>query len=281
MNDIGTPGKLAEWMFNHGITVTHLTPAMVHNSFHFHGYLFQKQGQLLSANASQPIPTLRNAFFVGDILTKKDVLRLQHLAPNTTIINMYGTTETQRSVSYLPIPPSKQDPGFMLRQKEIMYAGVGMKDVQLLIVNSNMQPCGVGEIGEIYVRSCGLAEGYLGLDDVTSTKFLENPFTKHNPPTSALKIPYYKGPRDRLYRTGDLGRYLPNGYVECIGRQDDQVKIRGFRIELGDIQTHLQTVQGLLETVTLIKRDKDEEQVLISYFVPNYPHIGLDYRESS
>ncbi|KAJ3025118.1 UNVERIFIED_CONTAM: large subunit of alpha-aminoadipate reductase [Siphonaria sp. JEL0065] len=49
--DIATPGQLAHWMSSHGITVTHLTPAM---------------GQLLSANATSSIPTLRKAFFVGD-----------------------------------------------------------------------------------------------------------------------------------------------------------------------------------------------------------------------
>ena len=52
----------------------------------------------LSANATTPIPTLRNAFFVGDVLSKRDVTRLQHLAAKTTVINMYGTTETERAV---------------------------------------------------------------------------------------------------------------------------------------------------------------------------------------
>lgn len=41
----------------------------------------------------------------------RDVLRLQALAPNTTVINMYGTTETQRSVSYLKVPPAPHRPG--------------------------------------------------------------------------------------------------------------------------------------------------------------------------
>lgn len=32
---------------------------------------------------------------------RRDVQRLQRLAPNVNVINMYGTTETQRAVSYL------------------------------------------------------------------------------------------------------------------------------------------------------------------------------------
>ena len=257
--DIGTPGRLAEWMAASGATVTHLTPAM---------------GQLLSAQATTPIPALRNAFFVGDILTKRDCTRLQALAANVRIINMYGTTETQRAVSYYAIPPASADVAFLKTQKDIMPAGQGMIDVQLLVVNRNerQETCAVGEVGEIYVRSGGLAEGYLGPPEVTAEKFVANWLapdlaiddTLQGTPEGA----FWKGPRDRMYRTGDLGRYLPDGTVECTGRADDQIKIRGFRIELGEIDTHLSRHAHVRENVTLVRRDKDEEKVLVSYFVP-------------
>ncbi|CAG8523111.1 8211_t:CDS:2, partial [Ambispora leptoticha] len=259
--DIGIPGSLATWMAESKITVTHLTPAM---------------GQLLSANASTPIPSLRNAFFVGDILTKRDCNRLQRLAPNTAIINMYGTTETQRSVSYFTIPPLSSAPTFLASQKDVIPAGKGMQNVQLLVVNRhNMNVlCGVGEIGEIYVRAGGLAEGYLQLEQVTREKFLTNWFSdgknKNDDDEKGSEEwrAYWKGKRDRLYKTGDLGRYRPDGNVECVGRADDQIKIRGFRIELGEIDTHLSQHPLVRENVTLVRRDKYEEQTLVSYFVP-------------
>ncbi|KAI9205250.1 uncharacterized protein BJ171DRAFT_615822 [Polychytrium aggregatum] len=262
-DDIGTPGRLAEWMAFHGVTITHLTPAM---------------GQLLSANATHSIPTLRNAFFVGDVLTKRDVGRLQFLAPNTNVINMYGTTETQRAVSYLKIPPPGINPAFLSQQKDIMPAGKGMKDVQLLVVNPSGLLCGVGEVGEIYVRSGGLSEGYLRLEEVTAQKFLANPFNPSGPQITAEgeALPFYKGPRDRMYRSGDLGRYRPDGSVECTGRADDQVKIRGFRIELGDIDTPLSQHPRVRENVTLVRRNKDEEKMLVTYFVPLHATDDLD-----
>jgi L-aminoadipate-semialdehyde dehydrogenase len=252
-------------MANSEVTVTHLTPAM---------------GQLLSAQAVRQIPTLQNAFFVGDILTKRDCLRLQSLAANVRIINMYGTTETQRAVSYFAIPPLSEDSSFLATQKDIMPAGQGMIDVQLLVVNRNDRnvPCAVGEVGEIYVRSGGLAEGYLD-PAATAEKFVMNWFSINAPPTqdtilhptcglAGQESLHWKGIRDRMYRSGDLGRYLPDGTVECTGRTDDQVKIRGFRIELGEIDTHLSQHQLVRENVTLVRRDKDEEKILISYFVP-------------
>ncbi len=60
-----------------------------------------------------------------------------------------------------------------------------------------------------------------------------------------------------------------NQEVECSGRADDQVKIRGFRIELGEIDTHLSNHKLVLKSVTLVRRDKDEEKTLVSYIVPD------------
>ena len=262
-DDIGTPGKLAEWMGLHGCTVTHLTPAM---------------GQLLTAEAVTPFPKLHHAFFVGDILTKRDCLRLQTLAENCCIINMYGTTETQRAVSYFEVKARSQDPDFLKRLKDVMPAGKGMLNVQVLIVNRNdrSQLCGIGEVGEIYVRAGGLAEGYRGLPELTKEKFVNNWLVEKGHWNSLDKDDgepwrqFWLGPRDRLYRTGDLGRYLPDGNCECCGRADDQVKIRGFRIELGEIDTHISQHPLVRENITLVRKNADNEPTLITFMVPRF-----------
>jgi L-aminoadipate-semialdehyde dehydrogenase len=264
-DDIGTPGKLAEWMSKHGATVTHLTPAM---------------GQLLSAQATAEIKSLHHAFFVGDILTKRDCLRLQTLAENCFIVNMYGTTETQRAVSFFEIPSRNKDSHFLETQKDIMPAGKGMQNVQLLVVNRNdrTQTCGIGEVGEIYVRAAGLAEGYRMNDNLNKEKFVNNwyvPVDKFIEKDQSISKnepwrEFWKLPRDRLYRTGDLGRYLPDGNCECCGRADDQVKIRGFRIELGEIDTHISQHPLIRENITLVRKDKNNESLLVTFFVPKF-----------
>lgn len=163
--------------------------------------------------------------------------------------------------------------------KDVIPAGRGMLDVQMLVVNrfDPTRICAIGEVGEIYVRAAGLAEGYLGSPELNSKKFLTNWFVKPEVWTEKDKAlngnepwrEFYVGPRDRLYRSGDLGRYTPSGDVECSGRADDQVKIRGFRIELGEIDTHLSRHPLVRENVTLVRRDKFEEPTLVSYFVPD------------
>jgi L-2-aminoadipate reductase len=257
-------------MKEHKATVTHLTPAM---------------GQILVGGATAHFPSLHHSFFVGDILIKRDCKRLQELAPNVRIVNMYGTTETQRSVSYYEIPSRNDDASFLDGLGDVIPAGKGMLDVQLLVVDreNRNRICGVGQQGELFCRAGGLAEGYLGNDEKTAelnkTKFVVNWFVDHDTWTKQDQVKvasgsnepwrqFYKGPRDRLYRTGDLGRYTADGNVECTGRIDNQVKIRGFRIELGEIDTHLSRHPLVRENVTLVRRNKDEEPTLVSYIVP-------------
>ncbi|KAL9638561.1 MAG: hypothetical protein Q9164_001483 [Protoblastenia rupestris] len=255
--------KLAEWMREHKPTVTHLTPAM---------------GQILVGGATAKFPSLDRAFFVGDILTKRDCRSLRELAVNANIVNMYGTTETQRAVSFCEVPSVTKDPNYLDKLNNSVPAGKGMKDVQLLVVDreDRTKLCKVGEVGEIYVRAAGLAEGYKGDQTLNDQKFLMNWFvdnktwveadTKSN--RGELWRKFYRGPRDRLYRTGDLGRYLEFGDVECTGRADDQVKIRGFRIELNDIDSNLSQNSLIRDCKTLVRRDRNEEPTLVSYIVP-------------
>ncbi|KAF2850990.1 L-aminoadipate-semialdehyde dehydrogenase-like protein large subunit [Plenodomus tracheiphilus IPT5] len=259
--------RLAEWMRRYGATVTHLTPAM---------------GQILVGGATAIFPALHHSFFVGDLLIKRDCRRLQNLAPNVRIVNMYGTTETQRAVSYFELPSCTEAPEYLDSIGEVIPAGRGMNNVQLLVVDreDRNKICEPGQSGEIYVRAGGLAEEYLGLPDLTATKFVDNWFVDQNKWVEEDKKrvesqgaaepwrDFYKGPRDRLYRSGDLGHYSADGNVHCTGRVDSQVKIRGFRIELGEIDSHLSAHPLVRENVTLLKRDAYEEPNLVSYIVP-------------
>lgn len=214
--------RLAEWMRTYQTTVTHLTPAM---------------GQILVGGASAEFPSLHHAFFVGDVLTKRDCRLLQSLARNCRIVNMFGTTETQRAVSYYELPSKHEDPNFLEKMPDVIPAGRGMQNVQLLVVDraslENKKPelCSVGGVGEIFVRAGGLAEGYLGSDELNKEKFVNNFFLskpnvwmereREDLDRSGHKEPwreFWRGPRDRLYRSGDLGRYLESGDVECTGR---------------------------------------------------------------
>ena len=86
---------------------------------------------------------------------------------------------------------------------------------------SNFVPKGV--VGELYLSGKSLANGYLQLADLTSKKFLENPFISGQ----------------KMYHTGDLARINKDGEYEYFGRVDEQVKIKGHRVELTDIESNI------------------------------------------
>ncbi|HEX9937524.1 MAG TPA: amino acid adenylation domain-containing protein, partial [Longimicrobium sp.] len=209
---VGTPGYLGEWMAAAGVTVAHLTPAM--------GQLLAEAAELDDEGSAGSLPALRRAFFVGDVLMRGDVARLRRLAPGVTVINYYGSTETQRAVSYHVV-----DPDAGADAKPIIPLGRGIPGVQLLVRSRTGALAGVGELGEVWLRSPHVALGYRGDPALTAERFVANPWTADE--------------GDRMYRTGDLGRYTPDGEVEPAGRADQQVKVRGFRIELGEVEAAL------------------------------------------
>ncbi|MCB0210922.1 MAG: amino acid adenylation domain-containing protein [Anaerolineae bacterium] len=238
---VGTPGYLAGWMQQHAITFAHMTPPM---------------GQILTETATNDatLPQLRYAFFVGDKLTRQDVSQLQHLAPNVTCINSYGSTETQRAVGYHCIPPTKEHNTAANHSRAVYPLGKGMPDAQLLVLNAQQQLAGIGEVGEIYLRSPHLAGGYVGDEALTEARFITNPFTNL--------------PHDRLYRTGDLGRYRPDGLVEFAGRTDRQIKIRGFRVEPGEVEHALAQHPHIKQAIVIARDDLPGGLGLVAYVVP-------------
>ncbi|KAL7799182.1 hypothetical protein V8C37DRAFT_399005 [Trichoderma ceciliae] len=242
--------KLSEWMREWSPTVTHLTPAM---------------GNLLVAEYSAKFPSLRHVFFVGDILTTRDCKALRQLAPACRIVNMYGTTETSRAVSYFEILSAEEDPAALDSLGDTVPAGWGMQNVQVLVVSQ-----------KDHTKS-GLSAGYLNDPEKKKEKFVDNWFVDNNKWVEADTAKdkgepwraFFNGVHDKLYRTGDLGQYLPSGAVRVSGRTDSQVKIRGFRIELNEIDANLSSSPFIQDCKTLVRRNAHEEPKLISYIVPD------------
>jgi amino acid adenylation domain-containing protein/non-ribosomal peptide synthase protein (TIGR01720 family) len=132
------------------------------------------------------------------------------------LINAYGPTETtvEATLCLLSDHP--------LTSPEVPI-GRPLANVRTYILDSQQQPVPIGIPGELYIGGAGVARGYLHQPELTTERFVVNPFV----------------PNERLYRTGDLVRYLPDGQIEYLGRLDEQVKIRGFRVELGEIENVL------------------------------------------
>lgn len=219
----GAPADLLQWLEREAVTVMHLTPAMADLLM-----IEQTPGSLRILSA------LRRVFFGGDVLTAGTVAAVRHLAPAAECVNFYGASETPQAMAFYRV---SGDPDTHPAQR--IPLGGGIADVQLLVLNENDRLCGIGELGEICVRTPYLARGYVEDMASTAARFVANPATGNF--------------ADRMYRTGDLGRYRPDGMVEFAGRRDTQVKLRGFRVELGEVEAVLGAHPAVRQAVVLAR----------------------------
>ncbi|MFW9080921.1 non-ribosomal peptide synthase/polyketide synthase [Pseudomonas sp. P2757] len=177
-------------------------------------------------------PTLRTLLIGGDRL--RQFTRNQHF----DVINNYGPTEAT-----VVATSGKIEAG------QTLHIGQPVSNATVYLLDEQQRPVPIGVAGELYVGGAGVARGYLNRPELTSERFLDDPFNS-----------------GRMYRTGDLARWCADGTLEYIGRNDDQVKIRGVRIELGEIETRLNQLPGIQEAVLLAREDQPGQVRLVAYF---------------
>lgn len=132
--------------------------------------------------------------------------------------------------------------------------GVPTSNSEVLLLDKDLQPVKVGEIGEIFCGGHGLASGYVNLPDMTAEKFLTHPMSDDR----------------RIYRSGDLARWSKNRVLFFEGRHDRQVKIRGFRIELTGIETKIRKRDELVRDVAVVVREATSgHRRIVAYCVPS------------
>jgi len=181
------------------------------------------------------------------LLTGADTLH--HYPPSGLpfqLVNNYGPTESTVVSTSGPVMSSTRS--------DLPSIGRPIRNTQIYVLDSEMRRVPTGSTGELYIGGAGLARGYRNRPDLTSERFVPNPFSDV--------------PGDRLYKTGDLARYLPDGQIAFFGRVDDQVKIRGFRVELGEITNALNRNPAIRENVVIAREDKPGQKRLVAYVVP-------------
>ncbi|WP_433198875.1 non-ribosomal peptide synthase/polyketide synthase [Nocardia sp. CA-107356] len=216
------PAYLARVIRRERVSVVHFVPSML--------VVFVAEPSAVQCDS------LRLVFASGEALPPRPAHRLRELT-GAAVHNLYGPTEAAVDVTSHEVTDADTD---------TVPIGAPVFNTQVYVLDGRLRPVPVGVPGELYLAGAQLARGYVGQPDLTSDRFVANPF----------------GAGARMYRTGDLVCWRADGVLDYVGRTDFQVKLRGLRIELGDIETALAAVDSVAQTVVVLRAEQ-----LVAYIV--------------
>jgi len=219
-------GKLAKVITENHVEVMQTTPS--------------RYKMLLESDSFKKSIAGLKVALVGGEEVPKSLLKELNMYDGLKVYNVYGPTETT-IWSTVKLVEDENTPTI----------GTPISNTQIYIVDNNNKIVPIGVPGELCIGGDGLARGYFNRQELTSEKFVVNPFEAGT----------------RMYRTGDLARWLPSGEIEFLGRIDNQVKIRGFRIEVGEIESKLLNHENIRQAVVVAKEDKNKQKYLCAYAV--------------
>ncbi|HEY0737260.1 MAG TPA: amino acid adenylation domain-containing protein, partial [Herpetosiphonaceae bacterium] len=225
------PHHILPWMERERITLLHTVPTLA-------------QSWLADLPQGLTLTSLRWTFFAGEPLSDVLVRRWRETF-GSQIANLYGPTETTLAKCCYQVG---QEP-----QPSVQPVGWPLPQTQALVLTADNRLCGIGEPGEIVIRTPFRTNGYLNATEEQAQRFVKNPFRADE--------------RDLLYRTGDRGCYRLDGSLDILGRVDHQIKIRGVRVEPGEIEAVLRQHPAVMDAVVVARKDDRGDTRLVGYVV--------------
>ena len=185
-------------------------------------------------------PELTHSMFCGEQFPVDIAKAWRLAAPNSTIENLYGPTETTIYISRFSYSRNDECQSF---KNGIVPIGRPFDEHQVALINDKFERISGVEKGEIVFSGPQLAMGYLNNNNKTADSFVSFDWDTQG------KI---------WYKTGDLGFFNSNNDLECTGRIDNQIKISGRRIEIGEIESALSNFEKTKGAVVVPLRDSKE-----------------------
>ncbi|MFJ2276117.1 amino acid adenylation domain-containing protein [Streptomyces sp. NPDC087866] len=235
------PDVLRNVVTRHGVTAAFLTTALFN---------------VLAETDPGCLGQLRLVAAGGEAAAPGVMQRVAAAHPATTVLHVYGPTETTTFATAHHVGPDHQPEG-------APPIGHPLDGMRAYVLDAALSPVPPGAEGELYLAGAGVARGYLGRAALTATRFVADPFA---------------GNGARMYRTGDLVRRDADGTVRYVARADQQIKLRGHRIEPAEIETVLRDHPTVRAACVLVREDLPGDRTLTAYVVlapGEHPDPGL------
>lgn len=167
----------------------------------------------------------------GEVVSHESAARILELHPGLVITNGYGPTENTTFTATHTVRDSAEIDG-------PLPIGRPIAGTKVFVLDRHARLVPPGAVGELYAAGLGVADGYLGDESGTRSRF-----GCFSPDVD-----------ERLYRTGDLVRLDPQGRLLFLGRVDKQIKLNGHRIETEEISATLARHPGVRDAVIVVAR---------------------------
>ncbi|MBD2510596.1 non-ribosomal peptide synthase/polyketide synthase [Nostoc muscorum FACHB-395] len=245
-----SPKDFADFMRSQSISVLFLTTALFNQ---------------IAQEVPSAFNSLRHLLFGGEAVDPKWVKEVLNNGAPQRLLHVYGPTENTTFSSWYLVQDVPEG-------ATTIPIGQPISNTQIYLLDSQLQPVGIGVPGELYIGGDGLAREYLNRTELTQEKFIQNPFggsrgAGEQGSRGAGEQSFPSASSERLYKTGDKARYLSDGNIEYLGRIDDQVKIRGLRIELGEIEAVLSQHSDVQGACVIVREDTPGDKRLVAYIV--------------
>lgn len=176
---------------------------------------------------------------VGSAEVPADLFSQVEEAFGMRLVESYGITEGGPEVALTP----------RWGQRKLGWSGLLVPGVEVRITEPDDPESEVseGEIGELLVRSPGVAHGYYKAPEATAASFLE----------------------DGWLRTGDLVRLDECGYLKVVGRIDDMINAGGQHVFPKEVEDRLLGHPAVKDACIVAQRHEIKGEVPVAFVVPD------------
>ena len=165
------------------------------------------------------LSTWRLGGFGGAPMPVPTVEALERRAPNLSLQQAYGATETTSPATLMPIEATRTRPNAV---------GQPVHCAEIAVMNDAGQEVPRGEVGELWIRGPMVVPGYWNRPDANAKEFAAG-----------------------FWKSGDLGRMDGSGFLEVLDRKKDMINRGGYKIFSSEVESVLMRHPSVAECAVL------------------------------